>query len=156
MGGGLLLYVRDDITCKEIKQTILPSDIECLFVELNLRKKKYLIVGGYNPHKDSSSHFLSHVGRTIDSMLGNYDDIFLLGDFNCLGQEQCIIDFCDTYNLTNLIKEPTCFKNPSNPSSIDVMLTNRPNSFQNSKAVETGLSDHHKLTVSVLKVYFKK
>ena len=156
MGGGLLLYVREDITCKEIKQTILPSDIECLFIEMNLRNKKYLIVGGYNPHKDSSSYFLDHVGKAIDFMLGNYDDILLMGDFNCLRKEQCMVDFCDTYDLINLIKEPTCFKNPVNPSSIDVMLTNRPISFQNSSAIETGLSDHHKLTVSVLKVFFKK
>ena len=60
-------------------------------------------------------------------------------------------DFCETYNLENLIKEPTCFKNPNNPSSIDVTLTNRKNSFQNSMTIETGLRDHHKLTISVLK-----
>ena len=36
------------------------------------------------------------------------------------------------------------------------MLTNRKNYFQNSVAIETGLSDHHKLTISVLKVFFKK
>ena len=56
-GGGIILYVRDDIACKEIKQTVLPPDIECLFIEINLRNKKYLIVGGYNPHKESSSYF---------------------------------------------------------------------------------------------------
>ena len=34
-------------------------------------------------------------------------------------------DFCELYNLENLIKDPTCYKNASNPSSIDVILTNR-------------------------------
>ena len=48
-GGGLVLYLRNDIPCKEIKlQHTLPSDIECLFIEINLRNKKYLLVGGYN------------------------------------------------------------------------------------------------------------
>ena len=65
-------------------------------------------------------------------------------------------EFCDMYNLENLIKEPTCFKNPNNPSSIDVMLTNRSDSFQNSMTIETGLSDHHTMTITVLKIYFKK
>ena len=65
-------------------------------------------------------------------------------------------DFCETYNLENLITEPTCIKNPDNPSSIDVILTNRADSFQNSMTIETGLSDHHKMTTSVLKIYFKK
>ena len=65
-------------------------------------------------------------------------------------------EFCDTYNLTTLIKDPTCYKNLSNPSSTDVMLTNIPRSFFNSITIESGLSDHHKLTVSVLKLFFKK
>ena len=65
-------------------------------------------------------------------------------------------DVCEMYDLENLIEEPTCFKNASNPSSIDVMLTNRKNIFQNSMTIETGLSDHHKMTITVLKTYFKK
>ena len=36
------------------------------------------------------------------------------------------------------------------------MLTNKKGSFQNSLVVETGLSDHHKMTISVLKKYVKK
>ena len=65
-------------------------------------------------------------------------------------------DFCDLYNLQNLIKEPTCYINPNNPSSIDLMLTNRKSSFCNSMAIETGSSDCHKMTVTVLKMYIKK
>ena len=41
-----------------------------------------------------------------------------------------MINFCETDNLSNLIKEPTCFKNPHNPSAIDLILTNRPRSSQ--------------------------
>ena len=40
------------------------------------------------------------------------------------------------------------------PSLIDIILTNRPRSFKNSVAVETGLSDHHKMVVTVLKWHF--
>ena len=65
-------------------------------------------------------------------------------------------DFCETYNLKNLIKEPTCFKNPENPSCIDLMLTNKPSCFQGSVAIETGLSDFHKMCITVMKLYFEK
>ena len=65
-------------------------------------------------------------------------------------------DFCNLYLLKNLIKKPTCFKNPENPKTIDLILTNRPRSFCNSDTLETGLSDFHKLTVTVLKTFFKK
>ena len=64
--------------------------------------------------------------------------------------------FCEVYNLENLIKSPTCFKNPNNPSSIDVILTNKKSSFENSITLESGLSDCHRMTITVLKRYFKK
>ena len=51
---------------------------------------------------------------------------------------------------------PTCFKNPINPSCIDVMLTNHPRSFQNSLSVDTGLSDFYRMTVTVMKAYSPK
>ena len=43
------------------------------------------------------------------------------GDLNSEIKEPSMKDFCDTYNLKNLIKDPTCFKHPLNPSSIDVI-----------------------------------
>ena len=50
----------------------------------------------------------------------------------------------------------TCFKNPDNPSCIDLILTNCSRSIQNSGVIETGLSDFHKLVVTVMKTTFKK
>ena len=80
----------------------------------------------------------------------------MLGDWNSTMQEEGMKNFCDMYNLTNLVKEPTCFKSVENPSSIDVILTNKRHSFQNTLTIETGLSDFHKMTVTVMKRYFKK
>ena len=65
-------------------------------------------------------------------------------------------DFCNVYNLRNIVKEPNCFKNPDNPSCIDLFLTNHPRCFQNTIVVETGISDFHKMLVTVLKVLYKK
>ena len=50
--------------------------------------------------------------------------------------------FCDIFNLKNLINSKTCFAGAEG-SSIDVLLTNKYRSFQNSSVLETGLSDHH-------------
>ena len=47
-------------------------------------------------------------------------------------------------------------KGPDKPSCIDLILTNCSRSFQNSCAIETGLSDFHKLVVTVLKTTYKK
>ena len=59
--------------------------------------------------------------------------------------------FYEIYHLTNIIRQPTCFKNPSNPSCIDLFLTNNANCFQKSSVFETGLSGFHKLIVTVKK-----
>ena len=64
--------------------------------------------------------------------------------------------FCASYNLRSLIKKPTCFKSVDNPSCIDLILRNHPKCFQNSGVYETGISDFHKLTFTVLKTYFQK
>ena len=37
-GGGVMIYVRQDIPSKRLSKHNLPSDIECLCVEINLRK----------------------------------------------------------------------------------------------------------------------
>ena len=62
----------------------------------------------------------------------------------------------DSYEFKNLIKDITCYKNLENPSRIDLILTNNPNSFQNSGVIETGLSDFQKMTVTVMKTTFEK
>ena len=48
-GGGILLYVREDIPSNLITVDISP--IESFYVELNLRNNKWLINCSYNPHK---------------------------------------------------------------------------------------------------------
>ena len=64
--------------------------------------------------------------------------------------------FCSIYNLKNLVKEPTCSKNVENPSCIDLILTNKPLYFQTTKAIETDLSDFHRLTITIMKSTFRK
>ena len=59
--------------------------------------------------------------------------------------------FCDNYNFTSLIKQPTCYKNPNNPACIDLILSNTPRSFQSTCVIETGLSDFHLITLTVMK-----
>ena len=71
-----------------------------------------------------------------------------MGDFNTEPTDTALSNFCEIYNLKNLIKDKACFKNPNKPSSINLIITNRPKSFQSSLVVETGLSDFHKMYYS--------
>ena len=64
--------------------------------------------------------------------------------------------FGENYKLRNLIKEPTCFKNPENPTCINLILTNKPLNFKNTYVIDTGLSGFHKMIVTVMKMHFPK
>ena len=155
-GGGILIYVKEGISSRELKRTPIVGNLEGIFHEINLRKTKWLLFGGYNNCKSSISEFLTSINPTLDHYRRKLDNFILLGDFNSEINENAMKEFCETYNLKNLVKQDTCFKNPLNTSSIDVILTNREKSFHNTITVETGLSDHHKMTVSVLKTYVPK
>ena len=91
------------------------------------------------------------MSRAIDHYAMYYDNILILRDFNAEMSENSMLDFCAQYDLKNLIKEPTCYKILVKPTCIDSMLTNRHRSFMSTCAVETGLSDFHKMTITALK-----
>ena len=92
----------------------------------------------------------------MDIYLGQYDNFLLAGDFNAQDTEPKLMSFLETYCSSNIVREPTCFKNVNNPSCIDLFITNKPRSFQNTKAMSCGISDFHKLVVTVLKTKFDK
>ena len=157
LGGGIFIYIKDHIPCKEIeRQYCLQNNLEGIVLELNLRRKKILLFGGYNYNKTNIDTFLGHLGKILDRNMSKIDEFLLIGDFNSETHEAKLANFCDIYNLNSLIKEPTCYKNLSNPTTIDLILTNRKKCFQNSTTFETGLSDHHKMIVTVMKQYFPK
>ena len=37
-GGGIILFIREGVSCKEMKNPALASKVEGIFIELNLRK----------------------------------------------------------------------------------------------------------------------
>ena len=155
-GGGMIIFVRGDLTCYELKPRVLYPELECTFLEMRIRQSKWLVVVGYNPQKENISNFLGKVSFELDKVLPKYDNLLMLGDWNSTVKEEDMENFCDIHDLENLIKEPTCFKSTENPSSIDIILTNRKHNFQHTRTVETGLSDFHKMTVTVMKNHSKK
>ena len=76
--------------------------------------------------------------------------------YNAEMSEDAMNEFCCVYSLSSLVSKPTCFKIPNKPSCIDLILTNKPLSFKNTTLIETGLSDVHKLTLTVMKCSFQK
>ena len=127
-----------------------------MVIEINLKNRKWLIVCSYNPHKSMIQNHLNIISKRFDELCKKYENFILIGEINSDLCEDAMNEFCCNYNLKNLVNKPTCFKNPDHPSCIDLILTNKSRSFQNTSVIETGLSDFHKLTVTVMKSKFQK
>ena len=130
-----------------------------MFIEINLRKTKLLFFGVYrSENRDlgvSDVEFYEQVGLALDKY-SSYDKFLLAGDFNMEEDDEALHNFLYERNAKNLVKEKTCFKSVTNPSCIDLLITDSPNSFQHTTTVPIGLSDCHKMAVTVLKTTFPK
>ena len=105
--------------------------------------------------------FFEEISNSLSLIVNKYDNILLAGDVNInlldpnSDTKNHFSDLIDTFALTNLVKDETCFKNKDG-TLLDVILTNRPNAFQKTVTTETGLSDCHKLVSTVFRSTFIK
>ena len=143
-----MFYVRANIPSKLLSTEPLP--MEGFYVKLNLQKKKWLLCYSCNPKKNAIKSHLEILHKQLYVHLN-----MKTSSFQVISAQAWSV-FCDTYDLKCFIKEPACNKIPENPSWIDLILTNNPKCFQNPCVVETGLSDFHSMTVTVMKTTFKK
>ena len=127
-GGGLLIYIRSGIAAHHRTSFKYTDDFECLTVEVTVNKK-WVLFGVYRPPVQPLQTFLDNLGKCIDLYSPKYDKFMMFGDFNAEESEDKVSNLMDTYNLTNLVKSPTCFKS-NNPDCIDLILTNRKKAFK--------------------------
>ena len=92
--------------------------------------------------------------KGLDYYASKYENFIVLGNFNAEISNPHMSEFCALYNFKSLIKEATCYKNVDKPTSIVHILTNNARSFQHSGIYDTGFSAFHKLTFTVLKMFY--
>ena len=159
-GGGLLLYIKKGIPCKRLRK-FEHEDIETIVVEMHIGNRKWCIISIYRNEDISPKTFLDKLSQLLDQILDTYENIIIIGDININSFDKSnpkfkhLKSFCESNDLSNLIKEPTCFQS-ENPTSIDVILTNRPRSFMYTKSVINGLSDCHSLIMTMFKAQMSK
>ena len=154
-GGGILLYIRSNITTK-LNKYIIKNQIEAFFVEIRIRNSIWLFYCSYNPSKLQIASHIQEISNGIDAYCNKYENILIIGDFNVDVKEVSLHLFCSQYKLKSLNKDPTCYKNIDNPSCIDLLLTNSAKSFESTCTIETGLSDFHRLVVTTLNEKHKR
>ena len=93
--GGVLVYVREGIPCRELK--------------INLRKNKWLLFAAYNNSKTNIKTFLENIGPVLDHYMCELDNFIILGDFNSEVHEHEMKEFCETYNLKKISHKTDMF-----------------------------------------------
>ena len=144
-GVDILLYIREEIKSKSVPVSFNSKNIEHVLVEINLRKKKTLLVCCYKCHKKFSKVFLTAISKEIDSLFPGYENCLIIGGLNCKIHEESMSNFGQIYGFKNLINDPTCYKNCENPTCIDLIMTSKPKCFQNFVTIKAELSEFHKM-----------
>ena len=108
-GGGVLIYVREDITCKQLTKHILPDEMEGIFDEINLRKTKWLLFDGYRPPRQQAEYFLKHVIYAIDTYRQTFHKFLLARDFNLEETDPIMSKFLFNNNSKNLVQQKDLF-----------------------------------------------
>ena len=69
----------------------------------------------YYPHKNNITNHLVNLNKVIDRKISRYDKYVCIGYFYSDTYKAALRNLCDLCKLKNLVREPTCFKNPRNP-----------------------------------------
>ena len=93
-GGGLMLFVREDIPCKLLSLENKP--MEGFYVEINLRKTKWLLCCSYNPSKSNIDFHLQHLNQNLALYSSCYENFMVIGDFNAETNNSAMSFFSDT------------------------------------------------------------
>ena len=109
----------------------------------------------------SKTKFFEEIYVTLNKALNEYDNLLLTGNLNINTLRRTpdsfnhLSDLDDSFSLANLVTDSTCFKS-NKGYLIDLTRTNKPISFYKSHSFVTGLSNCHKLIVSILRSSFQK
>ena len=152
-GGGIMIYVNEFIPHKKLTDfTGVHLDIEFMTIELHLKSGKCCLFYVYKPPKVSQNIFYDFMIDKCETLLGMCKLYLVIGDLNCNWLVNGRIhDLCDLFNLTNLVKDNTCFK--GSPSLIDYILTDRPRCFNGVINLDYGSSDFHNLILTATKAH---
>ena len=67
-----------------------------------------MLCGTYNPHRNNIGNHLDSRSKNLARYSSACDNYIVIGDFNIETDSKEMSSFCDTFDLTSLIKEPDC------------------------------------------------
>ena len=134
------------------------STSETICLEVTISKKKWCVTFAYRrPYNSNKDSFFKEFKKSLSNITGKYENILVAGDLNIdiLCKKKDSKNYLSDLLVLKFISGVTCVKS-SVGFTIDVILTNRPRNFHHTTLPETGMSDCHKLTLSLFRAFFKR
>ena len=81
--------------------------------------------------------------------------VIIIGHLNVdfLKESMPLAEFLDVYGMQNIVQGPTCFKSTSNPTSVDVIITDSWRRISKCINISNGISDFHSIVCAATKMH---
>ena len=149
--GGVSLFIREDIEYTELNHmATYESYVECIFVQIVINTKKYIVSVVYHPPNTSMKDFTCSLSEKLESLKQFSSNVYLLGDYNVdllkTDSHKDSADFLDmlfSHGFIPLINRPTRITEQT-ATIIDNIYTNNLNvNDQNLQGIlSPNVSDH--------------
>ena len=116
------MYVNQDIAVRRVEYNSL-RNIESICLELNLRKRKWLVIGIYKPLRYNEDALIKSLCSCLTNATKEFENIVLVRDFNMTVENTKMEQLLNTFSLESLMTSRTCFKSVA-PTGIELILTN--------------------------------
>ena len=91
------MYFRNNVTAKLLKLQNLPSDIEAIFIEINIKSKKWLVCCTYNPNKSLIENQLQQLQKQLEASSERSEHFLIMSDFDADVSDSSIASFCTLF-----------------------------------------------------------
>ena len=149
-GGGVCVFIKETYKVKQLSElSSLPScGFHQLWLSIQINKyKSFIVCTAYSPPDCPLDCFDQELSESFISALTLGKDVFILGDLNCNvldisdGNARALVDFSSTFNLTQVIKQPTR-RTDLSETLIDVIIVTNKYLVKTSGVRPVTISDH--------------
>ena len=88
-----MVFVKSHIPSRRFNDFKIPSNIQIIPFEINLRKEKWLVASIYNAPSQKNKYFIWYLTNLLELYCSRYEKVIILGDFNIKAESKVMQDF---------------------------------------------------------------
>lgn len=108
-GGGVGIYIQNDLSYREVFSDIQPVDgLEYILTEVVVGKLKFLVIAIYRSPSSNAMLVVNHLDDLVALVTPSYDNVLLLGDINIdHSVDNIASQAISSFGFSQIINEPT-------------------------------------------------